>query len=107
MARERMLRMKYSICYEPSDTSFAYYKLVRDAFEFDIEINEYLVEELKECIGDVSSLEKYNARSICSSSFNTSFEMKFPLYSHIWYLLNLEMWNRCDVRKPILDMEYI
>ena len=65
------------------------------------------MEELKECIGDVSNIKKYNARSICSSSFNTSFEMKFPLYSHIWYLLNLEMWNRCDVRKPILDMEYI
>lgn len=107
MAKERMLRIKYSICYEPSDTSFAYYKLVRDAFEFDIDINEYPVEELKECIRDVSSLEKYNARCICSSSFNTSFEMKFPLYSHIWYLLNLEMWNRCSVKKPILDMEYI
>lgn len=68
---------------------------------------KYPVEELKKCIGNVSSLEKYNARSICSSSFNTSFEMKFPFYSHIWYLLNLEMWNRCDVRKPILDTEYI
>ena len=107
MANERMLRIKYSICYEPSDTSFAYYKLVRDAFEFDIEINEYSVEELKECVGKGGSLEKYNARGICSSSFYNSFGMKFPLYNHIWYLLNLEMWNRCSVRKPILDIEYI
>lgn len=45
MAKERMLRIKYSICYEPSDTSFTYYKLVKDAFEFDIDINEYPVEE--------------------------------------------------------------
>ncbi len=107
MEKERMLRMKCSICYDPSDTSFAYYKLVRNAFEFDIDINEYSVEELKECIRNGGSLKKYNARSICCGSFHNSFEMKFPLYSHIWYLLNLEMWNRCGVRKPILDMKFI
>lgn len=107
MAKERMLRIKYSICFDASDTSFTYYKLVRDAFEFDIDINEYLVEELKECVRKGESLEKYNAKSVSVSSFHYSFGMKFPLYNHIWYLLNLEMWNRCDVRKPILDEAYI
>lgn len=78
MAKERMLRIKYSICYEPSDTSFVYYKLVGDAFEFDIDINEYPVGELKECIRNGGSLEKYTARIIYSSSLNNFFEMKFP-----------------------------
>ncbi len=107
MAKDRMLRIEYSICYDSSDTSCTYYKLVRDAFEFDIDINEYSMEELKELVEKGGNLEKYNANCISISSLYNSCRMKFPLYNQIWYLLNLEMWNRCDVRKPILELAYI
>lgn len=107
MAKYHMLRTEYSICYDSSDTSCTYYKLARDAFEFDIVVNEYPMEELKELVEKGGILEKYNANCISISSFYNSCGMKYPLYNHIWYLLNLEMWNRCDVRKPILDLAYV
>lgn len=97
---------KYSIAFQSTDLSCSYYVLKSNDYDFNIVVNEYTVEELKQLFNR-QDFNNFNAISIDRGSFYNCCRSDTIIYDNIFYLLNFEMWNKCDIAKPSFGIEFL
>lgn len=104
---QHIIKKRYSVSFDNADIYHNYYYLVKDCENIEVSVNEYSVEELEKFAEDVVSWKEKGVKLLGSGNFTTCVRTDLFLYDNIWYLLNKEMWDGCDIRKPTHGVEYI
>lgn len=92
--RERCLKEESSISFDKEDSLFRYTKITRCSYGYDIIIDDYPEIQIDSKVHE--NIKSIHAQGITQGSFDSFIGLDCPLYSEIWYLINKEMWNKCD-----------
>lgn len=99
--KEHTLNEEIHISFLNNNPSFEYTKITRYSTSFQVIIDETPEIEINNQINQ--NLKNIYAQEIEQSDFSYFIKLDFPLYSEIWYLINKEMWKKCneDIIKPL------